>query len=145
LLPVIMKLRYRFRKNKTSETNLSNKELAEIVVTSMDKRDFTLYEKHVAGDAVLDFPGAEPVKGCRRIIIFLKAVLRKYPELKFIIENIIVDKERAFVVWSNKGKHKNGEPYTNRGITLVEIKAGQIVLSSDYFKDTSFLERTQPL
>ena len=46
-----------------SENILSNRELAELVVTSMDKRDFTLYEKHVAEDAVLDFPGSEKVKG----------------------------------------------------------------------------------
>ena len=124
-----------------SENILSNRELAELVVTSMDKRDFTLYEKHVAEDAVLDFPGSEKVKGCRRIIVFLKAVLRKYPELKFTIEKIIVDGTGAAVVWSNKGKHKSGEPYKNRGITLVKSSAGKIVLISDYFKDTSFLKR----
>ena len=115
------------------------------MVVSMDKRGFTLFEKHVAEEAELNFPGSELTKGCRRIIVFLKAVLRKYPELKFIIENIIVDKERASVIWSNKGKYKNGKPSSNRGITLMEIKAGQIVLVSDYFKDTSFFERTQPL
>ena len=125
-----------------SENILSNRELAELVVTSMDKRDFTLYEKHVAEDAVLDFPGSEKVKGCRRIIVFLKAVLRKYPELKFTIEKIIVDGTGAAVVWSNKGKFKNGEPYNNQGITLVQIRDGKIVLISDYFKDTSFLKRT---
>ena len=81
----------------------------------MDKRDFTLYEKCVAEDAVLDFPDSEKAKSCRRIIVFLKAVLRKYPELKFTIENIIVDEGWAAVVWSNKGKFKNGEPYNNRG------------------------------
>ncbi len=123
-----------------SDKILSTRELAELVVTSIDKRDFTLYEKHVAEDAVLDFPGAEPVNGCRKIIVFLKAVLRKYPELNFTIENIVVDKESAAVVWSNVGKHKNGEPYYNRGITLVKIKNNEIVLISDYFKDTSFLE-----
>lgn len=125
-----------------SENILSNRELAALVVTSMDKRDFTLYEKHVAEDAELDFPGSETVKGCRRIIVFLRAVLRKYPELKFTIENIIVDEVGTAVVWANKGKFKNGEPYNNRGITLVQIRGGKIVLISDYFKDTSFLKRT---
>ena len=125
-----------------AETRLSNRDLAALVVTAMDKRDFTLYEKHVAGDAVLDFPGSETVTGCRRIIVFLKAVLRKYPELKFTIENIIVDEDRAAVVWSNTGRFKNGELYNNRGITLVQTRDGEIVLISDYFKDTSFLKRT---
>jgi len=125
-----------------SENILSNRELAALVVTSMDKRDFTLYEKHVAEDAELDFPGSETVKGCRRIIVFLRAVLRKYPELKFTIENIIVDEVGAAVVWANKGKFKNGEPYNNRGITIVQIRGGKIVIISDYFKDTSFLKRT---
>ena len=123
-----------------AENRLSNRELAELVVSSMDKREFTLYEKYVAEDAKLDFPGSETVKGCRRIIVFLKAVLRKYPELKFIIENIIVDADKAAVVWSNKGKHKSGEPYKNRGITLVQMRNGEIVLISDYFKNTSFLK-----
>lgn len=125
-----------------SEKILSNRELAKLVVTSMDKRDFTFYEKYVAEDADLDFPGSETVRGCRRIIIFLKAVLRKYPELKFIIENIIVDEGVAAVVWSNTGKFKSGERYNNRGITLVQVREGKIVLISDYFKDTSFLKRT---
>ena len=125
-----------------SENILSNRELAELVVTSMDKRDFTLYEKHVAEDAVLDFPGSEKVKGCRRIIVFLKAVLRKYPELKFTIEKIILDEDGAAVVWSNKGKDKSGEPYDNRGITFVQMRHEKIVLISDYFKNTSFLKRT---
>jgi ketosteroid isomerase-like protein len=125
-----------------AEKNLSNRALAELVVTAMDKRDFTLYEKYVAEDAELDFPGSETVKGCRRIIVFLKAVLRKYPELKFTIENIIVDEVGAAVVWSNKGRFKNGEPYNNRGITFVKLKTGKIILISDYFKDTSFLKRT---
>jgi hypothetical protein len=53
-------------------------------------------------------PGAETVRGCRRIIVFLEAVLRKYPELKFTIENIIVDEAGAAVFWSNKGKDKSG-------------------------------------
>ena len=125
-----------------SENILSNRALAELVVISLNKRDFTLYEKHVAEDAELDFPGSETVKGCRRTIIFLKAVLRKYPELKFTIENIIVDADGAAVVWSNKGKYKSGEPYSNCGITLVKMRDGKIVLISDYFKDTSFLKRT---
>jgi ketosteroid isomerase-like protein len=125
-----------------AEKSLSNRELAELVVTSMDKRDFTLYEKHVAEDAELDFPGAETVRGCRRIIVFLKAVLRKYPELKFTIENIIVDEAGAAVVWANKEKDKSGEPYSNRGITFVQMRDGKIILISDYFKDTSFLKRT---
>ncbi len=123
------------------EKSLSNRDLAELVVSSMDKRDFTLYEKHVAEDAVLDFPGSGTIRGCRRIIVFLKAMLRKYPELKFTIENIIADEGWAAVVWSNRGKFKNGEPYSNHGVTLVKSSAGKIVLISDYFKDTSFLKR----
>ena len=86
--------------------------------------------------------GLEKVKGCRRIIVFLKAVLRKYPELKFTIEKIIVEGVGAAVVWANKGKDKSGEPYDNRGSTFLQMRAGKIVLISAYFKDTSFLKRT---
>jgi len=125
------------------KNSLSNRKLAELVVISMDKRDFTLFEKHVSENAELDFSGSETVKGCRRIIVFLKSVLRKYPELKFTIKNIIVDEDGAAVVWSNMGRFKNGAPYNNRGITLVQMREGKIVLISDYFKDTSFLKKSE--
>ena len=57
-----------------SENILSNRELAELVVTSMDKRDFTLYEKHVAEDAVLGRKRAAytPYFGAGSSVMYLK-------------------------------------------------------------------------
>ena len=46
--------------------------------------------------------------------------------------------DHACAVWSNEGENKKGNPYNNRGATLVQISEGKIVFMSDYFKDTSF-------
>jgi ketosteroid isomerase-like protein len=58
--------------------------------------------------------------------------------LIFHVSDIIIEGDRACVVWSNKGEHKDGTLYENQGITLVHFLENQIVFLSDYFKDTSF-------
>ncbi len=120
------------------EEQLAAIKLAKIVIATMNTRDFVEFAKHLADDAVFDFPGSGEVAGKKRIIIFLKALLRKYPELAFTIEDTIAEDHKACICWTNKGISSKGEPYHNRGVTLVYMAAGKIVYISDYFKDTSF-------
>ena len=94
---------------------------------------------HLAEDAVLDFPGAGRIEGRRRIVAFVRVLFRKFPRLEFTIHDVIVEKERSCVVWTNRGERANGNAYSNSGITLAETSDGKIVFISDYFKDTSFV------
>ncbi len=57
-----------------AENSLPNRELAELVVISMDKQDFTLYEKHVAEDAELGRKSAAhtPHFGAGSSVMYLK-------------------------------------------------------------------------
>lgn len=119
---------------------MENRDLARMVIEVMNRRDFGRYDQYVAEDATLDFPGSALIEGRRRMVVFLRALLRRYPELTFDIENVIVDGNLACVVWSNRGKKSNSAPYRNRGITLVGMQNGKITSISDYFKDTSFTE-----
>jgi len=115
--------------------------LAQSIFEAMNSHNLITLEKNLAEHAVLDFPGTDVIKGSRRIIVFIKALLRKYPRLTFNVDDIIIDKERICVVWHNEGESSTGTAYANRGITLVHLKADKITLISDYFKDTSFITK----
>ena len=116
------------------------KALTKIIFDTFNNRDISELERYLAEDAVFDFPGTEVIRGPKRILLFFKILFRKYPRLKFQILDILVDGDRACAVWSNDGEDSKGNPYNNRGVTIVRVKDGKIVFISDYFKDTSFVE-----
>ena len=122
------------------DIQLSRKELPKLVFNAMNIRDFSILDPYLNENVVLDFPGAGRIESLKKVIIFMKALLRKYPILKFNISDVISENERSCVVWTNKGEKLNGEPYSNSGISLVHFYGGKIILISDYFKDTSFLQ-----
>ncbi len=109
------------------------------VFNAMNSRDFTELEKNVAENVAFDFPGAGRIEGSKRVILFLKALLRKYRVLTFIVSDVIIDGDKACAVWTNSGEHIDGKPYSNSGVTLIRFNDDKIVFLSDYFKDTSFV------
>jgi ketosteroid isomerase-like protein len=109
------------------------------IFSAMNSRDLTGLELHLADEAVFDFPGAGCITGKKKILLFLKVLFRKYPRLRFTVEDILLEGDRACAVWSNEGKDSHGTPYKNRGVTVVRIAQGKIIFISDYFKDTSFI------
>jgi len=119
------------------------RQLARLVFNAMNSRDPAILGNHLAVDAVFDFPGAGEMHGIRRILVFFKVLFKKYPRLVFTVEDIIIDGERACVIWRNKGENSSGQAYANRGVTVITCRDDKICFLSDYFKDTSFNERQQ--
>ena len=117
----------------------NQKYLAKLIFECFNNRDFSPVEKYLHNEMILNFPGIGDINGPRKAKIFMNSLLRKYPKLEFKVSEILVDKNRAVTVWTNKGEKINGEEYRNSGVTLFYFEAGKIVLISDYFKDTSFL------
>jgi ketosteroid isomerase-like protein len=117
-----------------------DKDIALTIFSSLNNRDLSDLSQHLSEDAVFDFPGAGCIKGHKHILTFFKVLFRKYSRLTFNVGHVISEGKRVCVTWSNDGEDKNGNPYNNRGITLVEISNGKIVSISDYFKDTSFIK-----
>ncbi len=118
----------------------SKHDLTLSVFNAMNTRDFSELENNITEDVAFDFPGAGRIEGNRRVLIFLKALLRKYKNLTFTISEVIEESQRACAVWTNKGEHINGNAYENSGITLLYFSEDKISFISDYFKDTSFVE-----
>lgn len=116
----------------------SRKEMITLLFDAMNSREFTSFEQVITEDVIFDFPGAGRAEGERRTLLLLKSLLRKYPDLRFTISDIIVDQDRACAVWTNEGNDIQGAPYRNSGMTLFHFTGGKISYISDYFKDTSF-------
>ncbi len=124
------------------ERIFSVQDAARGIFKAMNTRDFREFENLVSQDVVFDFPGAGRIAGIKRVLVFLKALLRKYPKLAFTVSEIITDNQNACAVWTNKGEDINGNPYSNCGITLLYFRENKLTFISDYFKDTSFVKKS---
>ena len=87
-------------------------------------------------DAEFYFPKTGPLIGKNRILKFFRILFRQYPQLSFDIRRIIIQGQQAAIHWTNLGKSRNGVPYENEGVTLLELMNGKIIFISDFFKDT---------
>ena len=94
------------------------KEIAVSVFEAMNTSNFSTFEKNAADNLSFEFPGADRVKGVKRVILFFKVLLRKYNKLTFTVSDVIVENKKACVVWTNRGEYKDGALYENSGITL---------------------------
>ena len=121
------------------EETMSNKYLAKAFMDALNNRNYAEFPKCLMENAALDFPGPGRIKSRKKIISFVKALFRRFPRLEFTVFDIIVEGDRACIVWTNEGERNDGEPYSNSGITLLHITDGKIAFISDYFKDTSFV------
>lgn len=120
------------------EHKASPSEIVEILFTALNSRDLSSLALYIAEDASFDFPGTGLIQGREKILLFFKILFRKFTRLTFSVLKVIAEEERACAIWNNDGEEKGGKPYSNRGITFLELKNGLIVFLSDYFKDTSF-------
>lgn len=93
-------------------------------------------EEFLSPDAGLLFPKTQPLLGREKILKFFQVLFRRYPELKFTVEDTIVQDNRAAVHWKNRGVTRKNEPYENEGMTLFVFKDGLVSHMSDFFKDT---------
>ncbi len=120
------------------EETISNRQLAQAFMGALNNRDYSEFQKRLTEGAALNFPGPGRIESRKKIISFIKALFRKFPKLTFTVHDVIVDEDRACIVWTNVGERNDGEPYNNSGITYMQMADGKITFISDYFKNTSF-------
>lgn len=109
------------------------------IFEAMNTKNMAVLEPFLADDVRFDFPGTDQVAGKKRVLVFLKALLRKYPDIAFVVQDVIAADDAACIVWTNSARLETDQPYLNSGVTLVRFLDNQIVFMSDYFKDTSFV------
>ncbi|MBM4310439.1 MAG: nuclear transport factor 2 family protein [Deltaproteobacteria bacterium] len=110
-----------------------------IIFDAMNSKNVSLLEPHLADDVRFDFPGAGVIAGKKRVLVFIKALLRKYSDIEFIVQDVIESSGKACIVWTNSARIDSDQPYRNSGVTVVQCADNLITFISDYFKDTSFV------
>ncbi len=114
------------------------KRIAVSIFDAMNTGEFSKFQDNALEDISFDFPGTDRIEGAKRVILFFKVLLRKYKNLKFNVNDVVVGDKKACVVWTNKGEYLDGSLYENSGITLFYFSGDRISFISDYFKNTSF-------
>ena len=114
------------------------KGIAVSIFEAMNSGEFSKFQSNALEGISFDFPDTDRIEGAKRVILFFKVLLRKYKDLKFSVNEVIVGDKKACVVWTNKGEYNDGSLYENSGITLFHFYDDKISYISDYFKDTSF-------
>jgi ketosteroid isomerase-like protein len=107
---------------------------------AMNARDPAAFAALLAEGALFHFPGTKPIEGAARIEKFVKILFYKFPVLAFELRRVIADERCAAIEWTNAGANRDGAPYRNAGVTVIELNAdGRVTYLSDTFKDTSFI------
>ncbi len=117
---------------------MSKKDIAILVFEALNTKNFDILKGKFNENSVFNFPGVKEIETEKKILIFLKALMRKYKFLEFSIKDIIQENDKIVVVWTNKGEKTNNQKYENSGMTLFHFSSEKISFISDYFKDTSF-------
>ncbi|MBN2663799.1 MAG: nuclear transport factor 2 family protein [Bacteroidales bacterium] len=121
---------------------MTNKQISTLVFDALNSRDFSKIIDHFSEDIIFDFPGVGEIKSSKKVLIFLKALLRKYSSLKFTLTDFIEENKNICIIWTNEGIKNDGFEYKNRGVSIFKFDDYKIVYLSDYFKDTSFTQQT---
>ncbi len=103
---------------------------------AMSRRDLAGLEARLHPAARFEFPKTRPLEGRDDILRFFRILFRRYPELAFTVRGTVVQGRQAAAHWSNAGHARDGVPYGNEGVTLLESDGTSITWLSDFFKDT---------
>lgn len=95
------------------------------------------------------FPGLRPVRGRALVTRTFRLIRRRYNEISWqSASDVLANTNWIVSAWTVEGTFKgSGLSYKNEGLSLIRLNAqGQIVVLSDYFKDTlSFKPQHVPL
>jgi ketosteroid isomerase-like protein len=103
---------------------------------AMSRQDLEGLGAQLHPAARFEFPKTRPLEGREEILRFFRILFRRYPELSFTVRRTVIQGSRAAVHWANAGSARDGAPYENEGVTLMEFDGAVVTWLSDFFKDT---------
>lgn len=103
---------------------------------ALSRHDMHALERAMWEDARLLFPKTQPLDGRDKVLKFFKVLFRQYPELTFHVQGTIIQDNSAAVHWTNRGRTRKDESYSNEGVTLIQFQDGRVRFLNDFFKNT---------
>ena len=119
----------------------------------LNNGDMDAFLKTVAEDAVLEFPGNLSIsgqyKGHQAIREWMENIFSLYLEYKFTVKNVYMKDIFAFgpsniaaVEYDMEAKLKDGSPYKNSFMILIDIKGGKAVRSRQFPLDFDLIRKS---
>jgi steroid delta-isomerase-like uncharacterized protein len=111
------------------------KQLVEILITAWNAHDPNAVERCYTPDCEeVDVAAREPQRGSAAIRKLMKYYLRAFPDVQITIHDLLVEGDRAALVWMWQGTHKGrfmnipatGRRVTVRGTTVLSVREGRI-------------------
>jgi ketosteroid isomerase-like protein len=103
---------------------------------ALNQRDLDAFLEILDEDATFEFPGTSLLagthagkKGIRR---FLRRMTIAVPDLRFAIRHSLASGHMVVLEWTNKGTTMKGEPYENKGVTVIEFDGDLVIRLRDY-------------
>ncbi|MFC1856670.1 nuclear transport factor 2 family protein [Thermodesulfobacteriota bacterium] len=102
----------------------------------MNSRNLKKMAELLDDDCEFYFPKTQPLIGKERILRFFNILFRQYPQLRFEVQRMIFQGNKAAIHWTNQGHNRRRESYENEGATIFEMADEKISFISDFFKST---------
>lgn len=103
---------------------------------NINSNDLNTLSEILDENCELYFPKTQPLSSKKDVLRFFKILKFQYPELIFVVHEILIDGDFSAVYWTNTGRNRKNEHYENEGMTLLRIQNNKIVYLSDFFKNT---------
>jgi ketosteroid isomerase-like protein len=119
---------------------------------NFSQRNLEEFMANWADDAVIIYPNNLAVRGETKGKEAIKEWYRKdweqFPEESFKVENVCVENILALgstntvtVEWSVRGKNRDREEFTNRGISVIHLKNGKVSMMRVYIFDLEIAKK----
>ena len=142
------------KNNKNKEiimnTAQQNKELArKIYEQCLNKRNFDLLNEIVSEE----YTGVLGKKGAAGFREPMEALIRSFPDMQWILTNLIAEDDKVFASWKVQGTHKNpfnnipatGKTITSDGMGVLIFKNGKVISTQVLTDRLGFMQAMEVL
>jgi steroid delta-isomerase-like uncharacterized protein len=139
-------------KNKDMITNTAqqNKELIRTIYTEcLNKRNFHLLKDLISEE----YTGISGAKGAAGFQEPTQVLIKGFPDMQWIVTNLIAEDDKVFVSWKAEGTHKNtfnnipatGKKISSDGMGVFTLKDGKVISTRVLTDRVHFLQELEVL
>jgi ketosteroid isomerase-like protein len=82
---------------------------------------------------------AEPMRGSEGVSRFWQDYLSVFQTIRSEFTHVVEGEDSAALEWVSEGQLRSGEPFSYRGISVLEITAGKVRRFRAYYDSAAFL------
>jgi steroid delta-isomerase-like uncharacterized protein len=124
--------------------------VVEAYIAAWNHHDFAAIDQLIASDGIHDdIANSVHAQGPSQVKDFMKSITAQEPDLKWLIDRVIVSGSTVVAEWTwtatltGEGPYGSvkDQPISGRGASIVEVEEGRIKHFTDYYDTLSFFPR----